>query len=75
MLSRQVLYTRATPPPLFVLVFWMILLYTGARLVYNPPIYASLIAGMTDMGHCTQPLVEMKSHKLFALAGLEPQSS
>jgi hypothetical protein len=33
------------------------------------------IAGMTDSCHHAQPLVEMRSCKLFPQASLEPQSS
>jgi hypothetical protein len=33
------------------------------------------VAGMTEVHHDTQPLVEMESWELFAWAGLEPRSS
>jgi hypothetical protein len=49
--------------------------YALANLDYGPPIYASCIAGVTGACHQTQLLlVEMRSHYLFAQAGLEPRS-
>jgi hypothetical protein len=41
----------------------------------DPPNLNLTYLGMTDVCHCAQVLVEMRSHECFAWAGLEVQSS
>jgi hypothetical protein len=65
-------------PTLFALVIFQIrsCFYAWADLDLDLPIYAFFLSGMTGIHLHTQLLlVKMGSNKLFALAGLELQSS
>jgi hypothetical protein len=62
----------------FCLLFFQIgsCISAQASLDWDPPTYASHVAGMTGMHQHTQLLlVEMGSPKIFAQAGLKLQSS